>query len=145
MDRLTLREAGEALGISKEAVRKRYERGSIEGEHGEDASAPKDDRIARLEAEIEYLREQLEDEKQAHREANRENRRIIAGFVQRIPELEAPQDPQAQATGQPETASEGSARGTGPGEPEKGAVREDEPPRRVGWRIFKMWGRFGRS
>jgi ApbE superfamily uncharacterized protein (UPF0280 family) len=35
------------------------------------------------------LHEQLEAEREAHREA----RRIIAGLVQRIPELEAPQEP----------------------------------------------------
>ncbi len=38
---------------------------------------------------IAVLREQLA----AEREANRENRRIIAGLIERIPELEAPREP----------------------------------------------------
>ena len=37
-----------------------------------------------LKEQLAYLREQLNQE----REANRENRRIIAGLVQRVPELE---------------------------------------------------------
>ena len=48
---------------------------------------------------IRVLREQLE----AEREANRENRRIIAGLVQRVPELEATPEPREA----PETASGG--------------------------------------
>src|SRR5215207_6073399 len=46
---------------------------------------------------IEVLREQLREE----REANRENRRIIAGLVQRVPELE----PARESPESPETAS----------------------------------------
>ncbi len=37
--------------------------------------------VERMASEIDYLREQLKEE----REANRENRRIIAGLVQRVP------------------------------------------------------------
>jgi len=42
-----------------------------------------------LEEQLAYLRDQLNQE----REANRENRRIIAGLVQRVPELEVPSEP----------------------------------------------------
>ena len=42
--------------------------------------------VAAKDETINLLRSQLE----AEREANRENRRIIAGLVQRVPELEAP-------------------------------------------------------
>jgi predicted ArsR family transcriptional regulator len=38
--------------------------------------------------QLTYVRDQLDQE----REANRENRRIIAGLVQRVPELEAPRN-----------------------------------------------------
>jgi len=37
--------------------------------------------VERMASEIDHLREQLKEE----REANRENRRIIAGLVQRVP------------------------------------------------------------
>ena len=46
----------------------------------------------------------------AEREANRENRRIIAGLIECIPELEAPSEPQNQA----ESAEPRSDRGTHP-------------------------------
>jgi hypothetical protein len=41
-----------------------------------------------LREQIEFLRQQLAEE----REANRENRRIIGGLVQRVPELDVPLD-----------------------------------------------------
>jgi hypothetical protein len=44
--------------------------------------------VAAKDETINLLRSQLE----AEREANRENRRIIAGLVQRVPELEAPRN-----------------------------------------------------
>jgi hypothetical protein len=49
-------------------------------------------------SEIEHLRAQLEEAN----DANRENRRIIAGLVQRVPEIEAPPEPREE----PETASQ---------------------------------------
>ncbi len=95
MRQVTLREAALILGISDGAARKRYERGSLEGEAGEDGRiyvwvdeehptyTPDSRLIGRLEDEVEYLKEQLEAEKEAHREA----RRIIGGLVQRVPEI----------------------------------------------------------
>jgi hypothetical protein len=44
--------------------------------------------VAAKDETINLLRSQLE----AEREANRENRRIIAGLVQRVPGLEAPRN-----------------------------------------------------
>jgi len=61
--------------------------------------------LDRMGAEIDHLREQLKEE----REANRENRRIIAGLVQRVPELEAAPEPPRS----PETVSEESGEGEG--------------------------------
>jgi hypothetical protein len=56
-----------------------------------------------LREQLAYLRQQLD----AEREANRENRRIIAGLVQRVPELEAQASPEAQ--GSPTAPSEKSS------------------------------------
>src|SRR5215218_6349417 len=106
--RLTQREAAERLGVSVEAIRKRVKRGTLLSDKGEDGrryvyldDAPDDapdadrgradeqgthvaeDRTAEL---IATLREQLQAERQAHAEA----RRIIAGLVERIPQLEPP-------------------------------------------------------
>ena len=105
--RLTVPEAAEALGISPEAVRARIHRGTLLKEkapdgtvyvrlngdrsqpNGDDTHDNTHDRSAVeqvLREQVAHLREQLDQE----REANRENRRIIAGLVQRVPELEAP-------------------------------------------------------
>jgi hypothetical protein len=52
-----------------------------------DQSRDQDDRYTRsLEDQVEYLRRQLDQE----RDANRENRRIDAALTSRIPELETP-------------------------------------------------------
>jgi hypothetical protein len=60
-------------------------------------------------------------------EANRENRRIIAGLVQRVPELEGPRE----SRDAPETASEDVGKGASvPPEPQ-------EPTERRSW-----WRRF---
>jgi hypothetical protein len=98
-------EAADALGVTVDAVRSRIKRGTIAHERkggrvyvllGADESRPghdqasdqgareSEDRTAEL---IATLREQLQTERQAHAEA----RRIIAGLVERIPALEAPE------------------------------------------------------
>lgn len=53
--------------------------------------------------QVAYLREQLD----AEREANRENRRIIAALTQRIPELESPQEESTEPRGSSKTMTEG--------------------------------------
>jgi excisionase family DNA binding protein len=104
--RLTVQEAAEALGTSVDAVRMRVRRGSLPSEKDpdgrvyvwvdEDSSETRPrlngESAALISAKDETIRvlsEQLEAERGAHREA----RRIIAGLVQRIPELEAPREP----------------------------------------------------
>jgi hypothetical protein len=107
--RTTVAEAAELLGISAEAVRGRIRRGTlpVEREGGTvyvlvDEPEPgrttadrsrtiadqPDALIGALERQVEDLREQVRAERQAHAEA----RRIIAGLVERIPAIEAPED-----------------------------------------------------
>src|SRR5918994_5245584 len=113
--RLTVAQAADALGITVDAVRSRVKRGTIDHErvggrvyvllvadesrpgHDQDTDQDADqgttvpeDRTAEL---IATLREQLQAERQAHAEA----RRIIAGLVERIPALEAPESPETDA------------------------------------------------
>jgi len=71
---------------------------------------------------VAVLREQLAAERQAHAEA----RRIIAGLVERIPAIEAPQETSEAA----ETAGEAPDRA----EPHSGAARAQEGARRPWWR-----------
>ena len=98
---MDLKDAAEILGTTTEAVRKRAKSGTLPtttGENGRlyvrvdgqvddwvDARVDGEARLVEhMASEIDHLREQLKEE----REANRENRRIIAGLVQRVPELE---------------------------------------------------------
>jgi hypothetical protein len=108
--RLTLRQAAAALGVSESAIRKRVARGTLRSDMGPDgrryvyldtvadiltdegADAAPHERnalISELRAHNDTLREHLEAERQAHAES----RRIIAGLVERIPSIAAPQEP----------------------------------------------------
>jgi len=108
--RLSVSEAADVLGVTVDAIRSRVKRGTIAHEReggrvyvllgadqdrpghdqptdqgGGQGSEATEDRTAEL---IATLREQLQAERQAHAEA----RRIIAGLVERIPAIEAPQE-----------------------------------------------------
>jgi hypothetical protein len=134
---VTLNEAAQVLGISKEAVRKRVGRGTLPSDVGEDgrryvyldvgadageerarassiAGDHRDELIATLKAQLE-----------AERNAHAETRRIAYTLAQRVPELEAAQE----ARDPPETATEGEGGGDVPGE-------ETDRPRRSWWRTF---------
>ena len=102
------------LGISEGAVRARIHRGTLETEresgtvyvrlNGDDTT---NDRTEQSEL-VQTLREYnaaLERQLNAERDASAELRRIVAGLVQRIPELEAPSEPRES----PETATEDEA------------------------------------
>lgn len=129
--RLTVPEAAEAIGISPEAVRNRLSRGTLDSEKEggrvyvlldrdtprsntgtpNDTSPDTSTLVEALQRQITTLEEQL---KEAN-EANRENRRIIAGLVQRIPELEAAQespgpDPEAEEPARSQEAPETATR-----------------------------------
>ncbi len=119
-------------------------------------SEPKDDRderIAELQETVRDLRERLDRAEEAIREhldhaeeANRENRRIIAGLIERLPsQLEPPRD----EPGAPETVAEDAEEVEDRGEPTEaqGAGQKhsgiperprEETPRRPWWRrIFR--------
>jgi hypothetical protein len=146
---LTLRDAAQVLGISKEAVRKRVKRGTLPSGVGEDGRRyvyldaggddggdagpprrvpgavpgpydPRDELIA-------TLKEQLEAERNAHAEA----RRITYTLAQRVPEIASPRE---EPHG-PETVSEtaeGTHASTDRGERETVVQRRE----RSWWRRF---------
>jgi transposase-like protein len=120
--RVTIQEAARILGVSEGAIRKRVKRDTLRHEKAPDGrvyvyldagidggvdsgvdelSHPDATAlISELRAHNATLREQIEAERQAHAEA----RRIIAGLVERIPAIEAPQEatePPSEATEQP--------------------------------------------
>jgi hypothetical protein len=103
MRRLTVPEAAEALGITTDAVRMRLSRATLDSERVDgrvyvlledevsaDRSGEYNALISEMRARIESLERQLELE----RDANRENRRLLAAALERIPpQLEAPEEP----------------------------------------------------
>ena len=146
VERLSVAEAAEALGVTRDAIHKRITRGSIRHEKGEDGrfyvfvdtsttaadistDASIDAVVAAKDETIAALREQLV---QAN-ERDRENRRIIAALTSRIPAIEAPASPESSES--PEMA-EDEQQGRGP-VPDAGGTQEGTErrwPRR--WREF---------
>jgi hypothetical protein len=142
--RVDLQTAAELLGISSDAVRKRAKRGTIPYETGVDGKLyvwvdeaspgetddypdePTDrdqgDLVAELRGQVDYLQGIIETR---DRELS-EMRRLLAGALERIPEIEAPQEPR----GARETPTEGE-----PGT-ETPAGDTGEPRGRSWWRRF---------
>ena len=147
--RLDVKQAAEALNISSEGVRKRIKRGTLDSEktpngkvyvwldapdvgwtYGPTGSDTQSDALhSSLQDQVSYLRKELAQE----REANWENRRLLAAALERIPEIEGPRAAQPQGHSEPreasETAKEGEDRGDVP--------PEQEPAQRRSW-----WRRF---
>ena len=126
-------EASNILGISTEATRQRIKRGTLPTERDEEGNVfvllkrttadstrtdangtydgthtnanCTDDGTDDKERLIEFLRDQLREE----REANRENRRIIAGLVQRVPELESVREPREASVSASDQPDNGDA------------------------------------
>lgn len=151
--RKTVAEAAEVLGISAEAVRGRVRRGTlpVEREGGavyvlleetaadrptDDQSRTTDDQPVDRSELVEALREQIADLRGQLAEANaanRENRRIIAGLTQRIPELEAAGS--SERSGASETVEEGPEEEPSP---RPGAPGPQEAAQRPWWRrVFR--------
>jgi hypothetical protein len=126
--RLTVAQAADQLGISEGAVRNRIKRGTLTAEREAGRvyillAGPAQSDKPRDESElVAVLREQLAAERQAHAEA----RRIIAGLVERIPAIEAPQE----ATEASETVEEEPDRA----EPRPGSSETEEDAQRPWWR-----------
>jgi hypothetical protein len=135
--RLTVRDAAVALGISEGAVRMRVKRGTLPStrEGGRlyvllntdpttDPDRPHERGYGRTSELIATLREQLEAERQAHAEA----RRLLAAALERIPAIEAPASPEARESN--DTVEE---------EPERVESRPDIPGAQEG--VQRPWYR----
>jgi hypothetical protein len=128
------------LGISKDAVRMRVKRGTLRSEKRDDrvyvhlndvpdADPNTDPNVLAesLQDQVTYLRSQLD----AERKANDENRRLLAGLIERMPALEAGAEPspsQASEAGAQEPAE--AAPMPAPAQADTGAQSR---PERVGW------------
>jgi predicted ArsR family transcriptional regulator len=112
--RMPLREAADALGISKDAVRQRIRRDTLRSDKGGDGRVyvyldastndvqaeehDRDDLVDELRDRVRYLESQIEEERDARRRADT----LLAQLMQRIPELEAPSETRES----PETVEE---------------------------------------
>jgi hypothetical protein len=126
--RMDLKEAAQVLGITSDSVRKRVKRGTLPSETGEDgrlyvwldlgsdsrsdagsdeasSDVSPDGSDALVGAKDETIRV-LEAQLRAEREASAELRRIVAGLVQRVPELEPVREPSPQPSEAPTTPAE---------------------------------------
>jgi hypothetical protein len=151
--RLAVADAAQALGISAEAVRMRIRRGTLpservggsvhvlldadqtrrDAERNDDVTTDRTERIADLKDQLGYLRGQLD----AEREANRENRRIIAALTQRIPAIEAPSETPSQEPPEAPTAATEQPGRVDPQPSVEGAQEgAEQPQRRSWWREF---------
>ncbi len=132
IDRVTVYEASQRLGISEGAVRQRIHRGTLESERDESGKVyvfltPDDTQnngvntdqnntvdhalIEELRDRIRFLETELDDRK----EESRRKDSIIMSLTQRVPELEAVSEPREW----PVTASEDSSKGDDVPQPDK--------------------------
>jgi Sigma-70, region 4 len=143
VQRVTLAEAAELLGISKGAVRQRVRRGTLRSDKGEDGRVyvyvdPSVDAIhaddphgegvlvEELRDRIRYLERQVEEERSARYRADE----LLARLMERV-QLEAPTD----VPGSPETAQEEPERA----EPDLATREAQEGVQRPWWR--RVFGR----
>ncbi len=144
--RVTLREASVLLGVSEGAIRKRVARDTIRSDVGEDGrryvyldeGADKGEDVSYThestpsrssEALVEELRDRvrfLEEQLAQANERDRENRRLLAGLIERVPELEAPRE-QPEASEPVQEEPEGT-------QPRSGTPGSQEGVQRPWWR-----------
>jgi excisionase family DNA binding protein len=147
VERLSVTEAAERLGVSRDAIHKRIRMGSIEHEQGADGrfyvyvdastTAADASTDVSIDDRTDLLIAEMQDRIRSLEEANRENRRIIAALTSRIPPMEAPASPESPQA--PETATEQPGR-VEPQAPLEGAQAEPSgaTERRSWWR--RMFG-----
>jgi excisionase family DNA binding protein len=150
LDRLTVQEAADRLGVKEDAIRKRIQRGSLihEKEDGRvyvyldvtqdtahDASYPQaqvegnGELVEELRDRVRYLERQLDQEREARTEERRRHDTLLAQLMTRIPELEAP----LERRDGPEVVSEDSGWVDAPAD--NGGPQE-ATDRRSWWRQF---------
>jgi transposase-like protein len=146
-ERVTVAEAARRLGITPDAVRKRFHGGHMGGERDEegrifvyldpDTTEPRmlgeDSATVRL---IEELREHnafLRDQLREEREESRRKDHLLAAALERLPIIEAPQeapDTPPEPRGSSEPVSEGAGKGTDQ------SHESDQEPRSWWQRLF---------
>lgn len=131
MDRVSVAEAAQRLGISQDAVYKRIKRGTIPWEKGTDdktyvyidesIDSPDLSSEQQSDSSTDALVDELRDRVRFLEDELRRKDTILMSLVQRIPELEPPRGPEPRES--PVTASEEEAKGETLSEPERAESR----------------------
>lgn len=144
-----LREAAELLSTSTEAVRKRATRGSLRSERHDgrvvvwvddvrteggreaqgEASADGGALVEALTEQVSYLKAQLD----IRTEELREHRRLLAGLIERVPELEAPAETSVPSQSSEESAQDAANGVGGAGPPMASDAGTQNGSGRVSW------------
>ena len=144
-----LREAADLLGTSTEAVRKRATRGSLRSERHDgrvvvwvddgrteggrkaqgEMSADGGALVEVLTEQVAYLKAQLD----IRTEELREHRRLLAGLIERVPELEAPAETPTSSQPSEEPAQDAANGSPGPA-PRSGGAEAQNGSDRPWWR-----------
>lgn len=156
--RVTIKEAARLEGVGAGAIRKRIERGTLHHDKGDDgrvyvylpveydaghdtAEASANDQVEDLREQVAYLRQLLDAEQEARAEEGRRKDHIIAGLMQRIPEIESAEHHEPS-----ETAGRSGADSSGGGDRTDHASESRanyEPQPTIAGRL-KRWLRSGR-
>ncbi len=164
VERLSVAEAAQVLGVTRDAIHKRISRGSIEYEKGEDGrfyvyvdtstsgldsstdTSKDESKVEALERLIQnqqdriaFLQRVLEEEREARTEERRRHDTLMAQLMQRIPEIEAPHSPgptetPTGGTGAPQSVWESLREGPERAEPRSTTQGTQEGVQRPWWR-----------
>jgi hypothetical protein len=137
VNRVTIPEAAQLLGVTQNAVRQRIHRHSIKHEKGEDGKTYVflDSTVTRTEGVndlsrdsllIKSMQDQIDTLKQELAIRNEDLRRkdhILAALTERIPAIEAPREEASEPRESDLTASEGQGKGVVPPDAQNGSER----------------------
>ncbi len=111
--RLDLGEAASVLGVSREAVRRRAKRGTLDSDRGDDGKLyvwVHDDHHTNHHSDDvhhDLLVEELRDRIRYLEEESRRKDHLLAAALERIPAIEAPESPESTSVGSGNTHGEG--------------------------------------
>jgi predicted ArsR family transcriptional regulator len=132
MERVTVAEAAQRLGITPNAVRQRISRGNMQYEKDEDGrvyvyldaneqvrkhfgDSSRDELVDELRSRVQYLEREL----QVREEEARRKDHLLAAALERIPAIEPPPDNPSEPGESPRTASEEPSHAQAPPEEER--------------------------
>ena len=153
LDRVTVQEAAQRLGVKEQAIRKRIGRGTLPHDKDEDGrvyvyiDAGAEDEAqgtdTRADTYLEALVDSLQDQNRFLREELMRRDAILMNMTETMRQLTAPSSPE-ESPGVSETGTE-SAEGAGPGPSTRGTQTREEPFRKEKPERSGFWSRLFRG